>query len=102
MSKTAKIMNVNSLSQNDKDKLRKAIREMNDSMTRVASETELQKEILDKVCTELGLDKSVVKRMAKVFYKSSFTTEVEKDNTFRDFYSIVLNFGHNSVSQETV
>lgn len=84
-------VSVNSLSQIDKDKLKGAIREMNDSMTRVAAERELQKEIVTKICDELGLDKKLVKRMAKVYFKANFNDEMEENKTFEDFYTIVMN-----------
>ena len=85
----AKIMNVNSLSQLDKDRLRNAIREMNDSMTRAAAESDLQKDIL-KICDDLGVDKKIVRRMAKVYFKANFNAEVEDNRTFEDFYSVVI------------
>jgi hypothetical protein len=84
-------VSVNSLSQIDKDRLKGVIREMNDSMTRVAAERELQKEIVDKICDDLGLDKKLVKRMAKVYFKANFNTEIEENKTFEDFYTIVMN-----------
>jgi ABC-type microcin C transport system permease subunit YejB len=89
-------VSVNSLSQIDKDKLKGAIREMNDSMTRVAAERELQKEIVTKICDELGLDKKLVKRMAKVYFKANFNDEIEENKTFEDFYTIVMNVSNNT------
>lgn len=81
---------VNSLSQSDKDRLKGAISELNDSMIRTAAERDLQKEIRDSVCEELGLDKKIVGRMAKVYYNSNFANEIEQDQAFQDFYSVVL------------
>lgn len=92
----AKIMNVNSLSQLDKDRLRNAIREMNDSMTRAAAESDLQKDIL-KICDDLGVDKKIVRRMAKVYFKANFNAEVEDNRTFEDFYSVVITPATNGV-----
>lgn len=89
-------VSVNSLSQADKDKLKGAVREMNDSLTRVAAERELQKEIITKICDDLGLDKKLVKRMAKVYFKANFNDEIEEDKNFENFYSIVMNVPNNS------
>lgn len=83
-------VSVNSLSQIDQDKLRGVIKELNDSMTRVSSEKEFQKEAVSNVCEELGLDKKLVRRMAKTYYKATFNDEVDENNTFEDFYSIVM------------
>lgn len=85
-----KFSNVNSLSNADKQKLKNAISEMNDSMTRVAAERDLQKEILNKIVDELGLDKKIVRRMAKAYYKSNFSEEVEENNSFEELYTNVL------------
>jgi hypothetical protein len=93
----AKIMNVNSLSQIDKDRLRNAIREMNDSMTRAAAESDLLKDILSKICDDLGVDKKIVRRMAKVYFKANFNAEVEDNRTFEDFYSVVITPATNGV-----
>ena len=93
----AKIMNVKSLSQIDKDRLRNAIREMNDSMTRAAAESDLLKDILSKICDDLGVDKKIVRRMAKVYFKANFNAEVEDNRTFEDFYSVVITPATNGV-----
>jgi hypothetical protein len=83
-------MDVNSLSTTDKQKLRNAIQEINNSMTRVAAERDLQKEITNKLAEELSLDKKLIRRMAKVYFKSNSTTEVEENNMFEEFYEGVL------------
>lgn len=96
-----KVSNVNSLSSTDKQKLKNAISEMNDSMTRAAAERELQKEILTKIVDELGLDKKLVRRMAKAYFKSNFTDEVEDNRAFEEFYDVVLNKAITSVKEES-
>lgn len=84
-------VSVNSLSQTDKEKLKGAIRELNDSMTRVSAERDFQKEAIIKICDDLGLDKKLVRRMAKVYFKANFNDQIEEDKTFESFYSIVMN-----------
>lgn len=84
-------VSVNSLSQTDKDKLKGVIKELNDSMTRVAAEKDFQKEAITKVCEELGLDKKLIRRMAKTYFKANFNDEVEENNTFEDFYTTIMN-----------
>jgi len=84
-------VSVNSLSTVDKDKLKGVINELNDSMTRVAAEKDLQKEAITKVCDELGLDKKLIRRMAKTYFRANFNDEVEENNTFEDFYTVVMN-----------
>jgi DNA-directed RNA polymerase subunit N (RpoN/RPB10) len=84
-------VSVNSLSQTDKDKLKGVIKELDDSMTRVAAEKELQKEAITKVCDELGLDKKLIRRMAKTHFKANFNDEVEENSKFEDFYTVIMN-----------
>ena len=83
-------VSVESLSDGDKKRLRGAIQELNDSMTRVAAERELQKDTIAKVFEELGVDKKLVRRMAKVYYKANYSQEVEENENFEKFYTKVL------------
>ena len=87
-------VSVNSLSDNDRKKLKGAIQELNDSMTRVAAEKELQKEIITKICDDLGLDKKLVRKMGKTYFKANFNSEVEEQKTFEEFYDIIINGGN--------
>ena len=86
-------VSVNSLSDNDRKKLKGAIQELNDSMTRVAAEKELQKEAITKICDDLGLDKKLVRKMGKTYFKANFNSEVEEQKTFEEFYDIIINGG---------
>jgi len=86
-------VSVNSLSENDRKKLKGAIQELNDSMTRAAAERELQKETIINTCEELSLDKKLVRKMGKTYFKANFNTEVEEQKTFEEFYDIVINGG---------
>lgn len=86
----AKVFNVNSLSTADKQALKGAVQEVNDSLTRVASEKTLQKEILDGISDKLGLDKKLVRRLASTYFKSSFKSEVEEHEAFEDFYNVLF------------
>lgn len=81
---------VTSLSVEDRKKLRNAIQEMSDSMTRIEAERDLQKEILSKIHEDLSLDKKVVRRLAKVYHKANFKDEVEQNDAFETFYNEVL------------
>ena len=79
-----------SLAPEEKKKLRGAITSLNDSMTRVASEREFQKETINTISEELGLDKKLVRRLAKVYFKANFNEEVEENKNFEDFYANVV------------
>lgn len=70
--------------------IKKALREMEDSMTRAQAEKDLQKEITKKINEDLQIDKSVFKKMAKTYYKSNFKDVVAADDEFRAMYETVL------------
>lgn len=83
-------VSVNSLTETQKTELKNAIREMNDSMTRVASERDFQKEVLNNVADKTGVDKKIIRRMAKVYFKSNYAEEQEDNRQFEDFYDAVM------------
>ena len=83
-------VSINSLSIEDKKKLKNTILELNDSMTRVAAERELQKQAIDDIFDQLGVEKKIVRRMARVYYKANYNSETEEENMFRDFYEGVI------------
>jgi hypothetical protein len=84
-------VSVNSLSKADKQRLKKVIQDLNDSLTRVAAEKDYQKEAIGAISEDLGLNKKLVKRMATVYYKSNFKDEIETQKEFEEFYDMVIN-----------
>ena len=83
-------VNISSLNETERKKLKKAIMELNDSMTRVASERDLQKEIISNLNDELGVDKKLIRRMAKVYFKANFGEEVEENKAFEESYDLII------------
>lgn len=83
-------MQINDLSEGGKDQLKDAIRELSDSMTRVAAEKDLQKEIISKVHEELDLSKKLVRKVATVYFKSTFEQEKESAEEFETAYSEIF------------
>lgn len=90
MAKNKTFVSINSLTPLDRNKLKNAISELNDSMTRVASEQDLQKDVLSTITDELGIDKKLVKKIAKTYYKSSFNHDCEANKSFEEFYTVLL------------
>ena len=81
---------VQGLTEEDRKTLRKAVMEMNDSMTRVGAERELQKETTNDVCDKLGIDKKLFRRMSRAYFKANFKDEVQENTDFEEFYSTVM------------
>ena len=83
-------VSINSLSAEDKKKIKGVIMELNDSMTRMTAERDLQKEAVNNINDALGVDKKLIKRMAKAYYKANYNEEVEENNTFEEFYDTIV------------
>lgn len=83
-------VSINSLSDEDKKKLRGAIQTLNDSMTRAASERDLQKETISEVASATGVDKKIIRRMAKVYFRANYSQEQEDNRQFEEFYDGVM------------
>jgi hypothetical protein len=83
-------VSINSLSDADKKRVKEAVLEMNDSMTRASAERDLQKEIVNKMEDQLGIDKKVFRRMSKVYFKANYAQEEEDNRNFEDMYNGVM------------
>lgn len=83
-------VSIHSLSPEDKKKVKGAIQSLNDSMTRAMSEREYQKEAINKIFEEVGLDKKTLRRMAKAYFKSNFNDEVEENKSFEELYTFIV------------
>lgn len=83
-------VSINSLSDSQKKELKEAIQSLNDSMTRVASERDYQKEAVNNISDKTGVDKKIIRRMAKVYFKSNYAEEQEENRSFEEFYDGVM------------
>lgn len=77
------------LTPNDKVTLEGALKDMSVSMTRVAAERDLQKNVINDICEELQLNKKVFRKLAKVYHKQNFDDEVGTHNDFENLYKAV-------------
>lgn len=76
----------------DPSKIRKAIEEISDSMTRTDAERDLVKEIINKVNEDEGIDKRVLRKMARAYHKQNFHDETALNDEFETaFTNIMLN-----------
>lgn len=83
-------VSINALSIDDRKTLRKTIEALNDSFTRVAAERDLQKEAINEVYDKLGVDKKIIRRMAKAYFSANFNSVVEDDKNFEEFYETIM------------
>lgn len=81
---------LSSLNDEEIKTLKKAVLELNDSLLRVSGEKELQKDIIDKLNDELGVKKSLIRKIAVTYFNASFQNELEKNKEFEDGYEQVI------------
>jgi hypothetical protein len=83
-------VSINSLTDNQKKELKEAVQQLNDSMTRVAAERDFQKESINNISDKTGVDKKIIRRMAKVYFKANYSEEQEENRNFEEFYDGVM------------
>ena len=74
----------------DQQKVRNAIVEMSNSMTRMDAERDLIKEIVDKVNEEEFIDKRVIRKMARVYHKQNFAEESTINEEFETHFKNIM------------
>jgi hypothetical protein len=89
MTETA-VFNISTLPQPERQKIRDAIREIDAAWTRAEAERDLVKATLTKLNEEIGVDKKVLRKLAKTYHKSSYDTEVEENKMFEEAYEVLL------------
>lgn len=83
-------VSINSLSDSQKKELKEAIVQLNDSLTRVASERDYQKDSINAISDKTGVDKKIIRRMAKVYFRANYAQEQEDNRQFEDFYDGIM------------
>ncbi len=83
-------VSINSLTDSQKKELKEAVQQLNDSMTRVAAERDYQKESINNISDKTGVDKKIIRRMAKVYFKANYSQEQEENRNFEEFYDGVM------------
>lgn len=73
----------------DRKKILAALNEGSDSMTRIAAERELLKEIIDTVSEDFDLPKKYVRKMINVHYKSSILSVNAENEDLVELYTAV-------------
>lgn len=74
----------------DKKALKGVLDELSNSMLRVKSEKELQKEAIEDAAEKFNMNKKILRKMAKVYHNNSFTEEVMEMEEFQTLYESVV------------
>lgn len=68
-----------------------AIKEISNSMTRVESEKDFQKDAIDTLHEKFeGIDKKYLRQMANDFHKDTFEQRSEEQSAYSDLYEAVV------------
>ena len=73
----------------DKAKVLGCLQEISNSLTRIESERDLIKEILQKMQDEHEIPKKLSRKLAKTYHKRNFDEEVAQQNDFVEVYESV-------------
>jgi hypothetical protein len=85
-----KQMTINQLSEPDRDKLFKIIKECSDSITRQDAEKDFVRESIAETSKNMQLPKRLVARLVKVYHKQNFDEEVAVHEQFETLYETVV------------
>jgi hypothetical protein len=73
----------------DKAKVLGCLQEISNSLTRIESERDLIKDILQKMQDEHEIPKKLSRKLAKTYHKRNFDEEVAQQNDFVEVYETV-------------
>ena len=85
-----KQLTINQLSEPDRDKLFKVIKECSDSMTRQDAERDFVRESISETAKTMQLPKKLVARLVKVYHNQNFDEEVAVHEQFETLYETVV------------
>lgn len=73
----------------DRKKIRGALEEISNSLTRIEAERDLIKDILQDVEDKFELPKKYTRKVAKIFHKQNFKEVQEEQNELETIYETV-------------
>jgi hypothetical protein len=85
-----KQLTINQLSEPDREKLFKVIKECSDSMTRMDAEKDYVREAITDTSKNMQLPKKLVAKLVKVYHKQNFDEEVAVAEQFENLYETVV------------
>lgn len=73
----------------DLKKIKAAVVEISDAMTRIDSEKEFIKDVVDNLSEEYNLPKKYVNKLARTYHKNTFEQETAQMDDFETLYTAV-------------
>jgi hypothetical protein len=78
------------ITDHDRKVIQNALREMSDSMTRIAAEKDLQKEIAETILEKVNVPKKDFNKLARIFHASNLMEEAARNEEFMEFAEAVM------------
>lgn len=79
--------------QEDRKKFNQALQEISNSMTRIAAEKDLIKEIVSDLSEKFELPKKTINKLAKIYFKQNFSQEAQQFDELETLYEEVVKLG---------
>jgi hypothetical protein len=83
-------LTINQLSQPDREKLFKVVKDCSDSMTRIEGENDFIRESIAETSKQMQLPKKLVAKLVRVYHKQNFDDEVAVHEQFENLYESVV------------
>ena len=74
----------------DRKKIKDALQEISDSMTRMEAERDLIKDIINDVNDNFKLPKKYISKMAKIYHKQNFAKEQQETDELESLYITIV------------
>ena len=74
----------------DRKKIKDALIEISDSMTRIAAERDLIKEIVKDIADKYELSKKHINKMSRIYHKQNFQTEQQEYDELESLYITIV------------
>lgn len=74
----------------DRKKIKDALQEISDSMTRMEAERDLIKDIVNDVNDNFKLPKKYVNKMARIYHKQNFAKEQQETDELESLYITIV------------
>jgi len=83
----------------DRKKLLNAIKEIDNSMTRVAAERDFQKDAINNVADELELEKKYVRKLASIYHKQNLSQVQQETEEVFELYDLIMGSNSNGADE---
>lgn len=74
----------------DRKRIKDAMQEISDSMTRMDAEKDLIKEIIKDLNDQFKISKRILSKMARTYHKQNFHNEQQLNDEFESLYTEVV------------